>query len=152
MPIIRAQPSNHVALTQLTIQSKAHWGYSAAQMKEWQEELTITAEQIAIGNVYQLTLDEQIAGYYSYRALTDETVELSNLFASPPHIRKGVGRTLLHDFLERATSLGFRAVTLNADPNAEGFYARYGFAVVGQHPSSIPGRLLPVMERSLSNT
>ena len=150
MLITPAHPSDHLTLTQLTQQSKAHWGYGAAQMREWKEELTITAEQIATGNVYQLVIDKQIAGYYSYQALTDEKVELSNLFISPPHIRKGVGRALLHDFLERAKHAGFRTVTLNADPNAEGFYARHGFVVVGQKPSSIPGRFLPVMERSLS--
>lgn len=152
MSITCAQPSDHVALTQLTQQSKAFWGYSAAQMHAWREELTITADQIATGNVYQLMLDEQTAGYYSYQALTDETVELSNLFVSPRHIRQSVGRTLLCDFLERATNAGFRRVTLNADPNAESFYVRHGFAVVGQKPSSVPGRFLPVMERSLSDT
>lgn len=152
MSITCAQPSDHAALTQLTHQSKALWGYSTEQMHAWREELTITADQIATGNVYQLMRNEQIAGYYSYRALTDETVELSNLFVSPRHIRQGVGQILLRDFLERATNAGFRRVTLNADPNAEGFYVRCGFVVTGQQPSLVPGRFLPVMERSLSNT
>jgi GNAT superfamily N-acetyltransferase len=120
------------------------------QIEAWRDELTITAEQIATGNVYYLRLNERIAGYYFYRALTDKTVELSNLFVAPAHIRKGVGRTLLHDFLDRAATEGFRRVTLNADPHAEWFYARHGFAVVGQHPSSIPGRFLPVMVKSLA--
>ncbi|MGB3780482.1 MAG: GNAT family N-acetyltransferase [Tunicatimonas sp.] len=149
MPITPAHPSDHALLTQLTLDSKAHWKYGTAQIEAWRAELTITAEQIATGNVYCLQLDEHIAGYYSYRTLADKTVELSNLFVAPAHIGKGAGRTLLHDFLERATIEGFRRVTLNADPNAEGFYVRHGFAVVGQHPSSIPGRFLPIMEKPL---
>ncbi|MGB3777021.1 MAG: GNAT family N-acetyltransferase [Tunicatimonas sp.] len=149
MPITPAHPSDHVALTQLTLDSKAHWGYGAAQIEAWREELTITAEQIATGNVYQLRHYEHIVGYYAYRALADKTVELSNLFVAPTHIGKGVGRTLLHNFLERVATEGFRRITLNADPNAEGFYARHGFAVVGQEPSSIPERCLPVMEKTI---
>ena len=149
MPIFPAHPSDHVALTQLTLDSKAHWGYGAAQIETWREELTITAEQIATGNVYQLRNNEHTVGYYAYRALADSTVELSNLFIAPAHIRKGVGRILLHDFLKRAATEGFRRVTLNADPNAEGFYTRHGFIVVGQLPSSIPGRFLPIMKKSL---
>ncbi len=149
MIITTAHPSDHALLTQLTLDSKAHWGYGATQIEAWREDLTITAEQIATGNVYCLRLNEHIAGYYSYRTLADKTVELSNLFVAPAHIGKGAGRTLLYDFLERATTEGFRRVTLNADPNAEGFYARHGFAVVGQHPSSIPGRSLPIMENTL---
>ena len=37
-------------------------------------------------------------------------------------------------------------MTLDADPNAESFYARFGFTQVGQLQSSIKDRFLPIME------
>jgi hypothetical protein len=40
-------------------------------------------------------------------------------------------------------------MTLDVDPHAEQFYFRNGFKVVGQLPTSIERRFLPVLEKDL---
>lgn len=44
----------------------------------------------------------------------------------------------------------FKTVTLDAEPNAERFYLKFGFKTVDQLASSIPNRFLPVMELDLT--
>ena len=46
--------------------------------------------------------------------------------------------------------MGARAIGLDSDPHAVGFYEKMGLKVKGWSPSgSIPGRLLPRMEKYL---
>ena len=45
---------------------------------------------------------------------------------------KGVGDALLVALLDKARSLGWTEVSLNAQCSAEGFYARHGFAPYGE--------------------
>lgn len=52
--------------------------------------------------------------------------------------------------LAACRSRGVRRIGVDADPNAEGIYAHFGFTTVGRSPSgSIPGRWLPRMELRL---
>ena len=149
MIVERATLNDHQALSILMKTSKAYWGYSAEQMHLWNEELTITANYIQVNAMYKTTQNGQIAGFYAYRKLTTMLVKLDSLFVSPDFIGSGVGRLLMTHFLQQARSDGFQKVVLDADPNAEGFYARQGFMVVGQKATSIVGRYMPVMEREL---
>jgi hypothetical protein len=49
-------------------------------------------------------------------------------------------------FLDAARAGGATEVGVDADPNAEAIYARFGFVTIGRSPSgSIPGRWLPRM-------
>jgi predicted GNAT family N-acyltransferase len=41
---------------------------------------------------------------------------------------------------------GAKKVILEAEPNAEGFYAKFGFVKIGEIETSIKNRYLPVME------
>ena len=58
---------------------------------------------------------------------------------------RGVGRSLFLHALERTRALGFRALEIESDPNAEGFYLRLGAHRVGvnvhrveQHQRELP--------------
>jgi GNAT superfamily N-acetyltransferase len=75
------------------------------------------------------------------------------LFVEPQAIGTGVGRALYHHVLATARALGFTALRIEADPNAEPFYRAMGARPVGVVPSgSIPGRELPVLEVALPAT
>jgi GNAT superfamily N-acetyltransferase len=72
------------------------------------------------------------------------------IFVEPRLVRSGVGRVLWRHAEERARAHGAARLTLDADPNAVPFYERMGLRIVGQSPSgSIPGRMLPRMEKEL---
>lgn len=147
--ILQAVPEDHAALSILTKKSKAYWGYNAAQMAEWDAQLTITPDYISENIVYKLVLEEKLTGYYSFLSSDNETITLDNLFIAPEFMGKGYGKILLDDAIEKARNVGFKTITLEADPNAEVFYSRFGFVTTGQAETSIPGRFLPIMELAI---
>jgi GNAT superfamily N-acetyltransferase len=55
--------------------------------------------------------------------------DLDGLFVEPEHWGRGVGRTLVQDAIARADGA---VLTVLANPRAEGFYMRLGFAVAGR--------------------
>ena len=69
-----------------------------------------------------------------------------DLWVEPSAIGTGLGRTLWVHLLGQARALGHRALLIESDPNAEGFYLRMGARRVGERASKIlAGRMLPVM-------
>jgi ribosomal protein S18 acetylase RimI-like enzyme len=56
------------------------------------------------------------------------------------------GKKLMEDLYDRIQQKGFEKIVLDSDPQAEAFYKKLGFKVVGQLASSIKDRFLPIME------
>lgn len=133
-------------LTELTIRSKSYWNYDKKQIEAWREELTITEKYIADNQVFKLMLDDLLVGFYAYEAENETTVKLNYLFVEPNYIGKGHGKLLLLHFLKRLENSNFERVILDADPNAETFYGKFGFCVIDKLKSSIKNRFLPIME------
>ena len=148
MKINKAIPEDHIILTEITKRSKNHWGYGLEQIKLWRDDLAISENYIRNHSVYKI-IQEDIIGYYSYFQLEATKVKLDNLFVDPIYIGKGIGRKLMDDFLKRVKEENYKIITLDADPNATNFYTKYGFETVGEIPTSIEGRFLPVMEKML---
>lgn len=144
--ILRADPQDFELLTQLTLLSKAYWGYTSEQMTAWHDELKVTPEFVNRNAVFKLCQDADCIAYYAYIVKTPETVHLESLFVLPEYIDQGVGKILMEDFLARIKKQDFQRVTLEADPNAEFFYEKYGFEVIGKKETTIPGRHLPLMQ------
>lgn len=137
-------------LTKITKKSKAYWGYSKMQIEAWSSQLTINKTYIETNKVYKLVINDLIVGYYSYIILEENAVQLDNLFLLPEYIGTGLGTFLMNDFLDRCKALKFQKVVLDADPNAENFYKKHGFKIVGQIETSIKDRFLPIMELNLN--
>ena len=146
MQIVKASRSLASALTDLTIRSKSHWNYKDEQIDQWSEELSIEEEYIEANSVYVIFDKTKLVGYYSYFKLSEDVVKLDCLFIEPEYIGSGYGKVLLQDFLNRMKKGGYHKITLEADPHATDFYKKYGFKIVGQLPSSVRGRSLPIME------
>ena len=146
MTIQKAIPSDHEILTQITKKSKAYWGYSNEQIEDWSPFLTITEEYIGTNSVFNLMLDNQIIGYYSFFHESENSIKLDNLFVLPDFIGKGFGKLLMNDFLVRLQDLSVQKVVLNSEPNAKSFYIKFGFVKIGQIETSIKDRYLPIMQ------
>ena len=73
--------------------------------------------------------------------------------ALEPWIGTGLGRKLFGHAMRRAQELGAGTVTIEADPNAEGFYRRMGARRAGENVYELEGgeRALPVMVVELAN-
>jgi GNAT superfamily N-acetyltransferase len=139
-------------LTELTVRSKAYWGYDDSFIERARPDLEFHASKFLPDfHVYIPEADGEPLGYCSLIPVDSYTVELHDLFIEPRHIGKGHGKKLWDYAVNLASSLGFCRLVLTADPNAEPFYAHQGALRRGEKPS--PGdsdRKLPVMEYILS--
>ena len=151
MKIVKSNQTDAKDLTELTIRSKSHWNYGEKQIEEWREELTITENYINENQIYKLLIDNLLIGFYAYHSENKTDIKLNYLFVEPKNIGKGYGKVLMSDFLQRIENSEFERVILDADPNAEKFYSKFGFRVIGKLKSSIKDRFLPIMELKLKS-
>jgi len=150
MKIEKATIQDSKLLTELTIRSKSHWDYSPKQIEAWRSELSVPETYIVEKNVYKLTNNNTIIGYYSFYELSQSEVKLENLFVEPESIGKGIGKRLMADLIKRLKNSAYKKIILDADPNAENFYKKLGFTVIGKLETSIKNRYLPIMELLIS--
>ena len=143
--IFRAVPDDANALSRIAFAAKSYWGYPERWIEQWQESLTITPEFITDNEVYAAVFEE-IGGFYALVGRGRE-VELEHLWVSPEHIGTGIGRALFDHAVRKAAALGATILSIEADPNAEGFYRRMGARRVGENVYEIEGhrRELPLL-------
>lgn len=146
MEIKKTNRNDAKSITELTLRSKNYWNYGAEQMEEWRDEMTIDSKYIDENQVYKLVDNEKLIGFYAYQPENTKDIKLNFFFVEPDCIGKGYGKLLMNDFLIRIKNTDCERVILDADPNAEKFYERLGFKVIGKLQSSIKNRILPIME------
>jgi GNAT superfamily N-acetyltransferase len=145
------KPGEAQALTDLALRAKASWGYDAAFMAACRDELTVTAQRLIDWTFW---VAEQGGAPVGIIALSHEgdVAELEDFFVDPAAHGHGVGTALMVALLAACRAKALTKVMVAADPNAEAIYQRLGYRTVGQIPSgSIPGRMLPRMELSLTS-
>ena len=143
--IRRAHPSEADALTRIALAAKAHWGYSAAFMASCRAELTLTPSDVERADIMVLETDGALVGFYSIGGVKPSG-SLDHMWLVPDIIGQGFGRLLWHDAMRKARVDGFAQIDIDADPQAEGFYAKMGATKVGEVKSgSVEGRVLPLM-------
>lgn len=137
------------ALSDLSFRSKASNGYDADFMEACRDELAVTPETIADGEVWVSETNGKPVGFFDIR-LENAVLEVYSLYVDPDVKRSGVGQILWAALEERAGAMSAKAIELDADPAAVEFYTVMGCSVIGQAPSgSIPGRMLPRMRKWL---
>ena len=161
MTIREAKPSDCARLTELTFASKAVWNYPKEYFEVWRDELTIAEGDIQSKDVFVAEEDGVILGYYSIaenpqdRTIGEVFVKkglwLEHLFVMPERIGQGIGTELYVHALETCRKRGARALNIFADPNSKGFYNKCGARYVGESPSSIPDRTVPIFEASITS-
>jgi GNAT superfamily N-acetyltransferase len=143
----------HAQLTELALRSKSHWGYDPEFLSDCRASLTLTPQYVATHPVYVLEEENCIVGFYSLIETTNEVVDLEHLFIEPSAIGKGYGKQLWQHLVTTARRLGYRLMTIEADPFAEPFYRRMGAAQVGEVPSEVrTGRMLPLLHFHLTDS
>ena len=150
--IVRAEPDDADALTRIAFAAKSYWGYPERWIEQWQEALTITPEFITDNQVYAAVFEEEMGGFYALVERGRE-VELEHLWVLPEHIGAGIGRALFDHAVRRTAALGATTLSIEADPNAEGFYRRMGARRVGENVYEIEGhrRELPLLILDVPN-
>ena len=156
MPFVigRAGPEMASVLTTIAYEAKASWGYPREWLDSWRNVLTLGPEYISSRSVLVAMStdagDEQcIVGLVALEEQADY-FSLEHVWVRPAAQGRGVGRELVEHALREAWSVApGRAVRVESDPNAAGFYARLGATHVGFVPAPVPGdseRTLPLFE------
>jgi GNAT superfamily N-acetyltransferase len=146
----RASPDEAEGLTALTVESKAYWGYDAEFMNVARRGLTVTPEYLEANQCWVAEVDGATVGWFSLVTIADGLL-LDNFFVGASHIGSGLGRLMWEQALRRAEAAGVGRVTLEADPNAAGFYERMGARRTGSVRAPDTGRELPIYEVKLTN-
>jgi len=149
--IRRATASDAPALTAVAHAAKRHWGYPERWIELWKEALTITPDFISNNQVYVALVNGEIAGF-SALLVTENKVWLEHLWVLPKYIGAGLGKTLFIHAAGVAATTGAKAIEIESDPHAEGFYNRMGAKRVGEVVSTIEGqkRVLPLLAFDLA--
>jgi GNAT superfamily N-acetyltransferase len=133
-------------LSALAFRSKAHWGYSPSFMAACRRELTLSEADLA-NPAYAVRVAERggsATGFHALARLSAEEFELDALFVDPETLGRGIGRALIEDAATLALAGGARAIIIQGDPHADGFYLKAGATRTRMRESgSIPGRMLP---------
>jgi GNAT superfamily N-acetyltransferase len=149
MEIRRAKCGEGRMLSGIALRSKAYWGYDCDFIEACRDVLTISEENISSNLVYVIEESSKIIGFFSL-TVNSENNELDSLFIEPEYIGKGFGRLLWNRIIEAAEEAGIREFTIDADPNAEGFYIKMGAVRIGEAESSVlAGRKLPLLKVTL---
>jgi GNAT superfamily N-acetyltransferase len=150
MPIQRAQPHQAPTFTALAHAAKQHWGYPAAWITAWREELTFTADGISSHPTFYVEEADTTLGVYRLK-LEDLDAELTDLWVHPSAIGRGLGRALFAHAESTAQSLGATRLHLASDPHAETFYLHLGMTRFGERDATIADhpRVLPLLQKPL---
>lgn len=147
--VIRPATGDDVdTLTDLAHRAKAHWGYPASWMREWDPQLTIIPGYLDMHDVWVAEHDGAILGMC---ALEDRGTRwsLEHVWVEPTAHGGGIGRALVTRALDEARRRHPGIVELLADPFASGFYERLGARHAGDVAAPMPGargRTLPRYE------
>lgn len=147
MEIRRGVEADAAALTRLARVSKASWGYPDAWLREWEPELSISAEYIRHNAVF--VAQDEGAEVVGVIALEDgpHGPEVSHLWVAPESQGLGLGRRLVECALEAARERRWSSLRILSDPHAQPFYERLGAVYVGQASAPVRGtdRTLPIL-------
>ena len=146
MEIVRAKPEDAAVLTEIAFGAKRHWGYPEHWIQSWREILTMRPEFIAANTTYCAMEGDRAVGFYIL-TIESDGLHLDHLWIAPAAMGRGIGRALFKHAIEQAKGLGFQAIKIEADPNAEGFYQRMGAKRLGVNVTEIEGerRELPLL-------
>lgn len=138
MNLRSAAPADVPALDAIAYAAKAHWGYSAAQLQSWREDLIVSSQSLVSRPVCVAEEHGQPIGFVQV-ATDTRPWELWAMWVHPSHMGKGVGKALLCWAKEFAAVRGQPELAIDSDPNAEGFYRACGARLVGSVAAPIVG-------------
>ncbi len=149
MQILKAERADCNTLTEISKAAKAYWGYAQEWLDLWEDDLTITPQHLEKDKIYKLVQSEEILGFC---VISDQegVLEIEHLWIRPEQIGKGLGKFLLQKVLDQVITQSHVTLSVVADPNATGFYEKFGLKTVEYIPSQPEGRKLPVMQLPLN--
>jgi GNAT superfamily N-acetyltransferase len=147
-PVVhKAHTCDIPTLNKISVASKSYWGYPPEWIKKWLPDLHLSEPDFSTQSIYKLDLGGSIIGFCAIQE-NKSKYEIMHLWVLPDYIGKGYGALLLNESLKK-TMMQIKDIIVEADPNAEAFYARQGFSTFDKVASYPKGRFLPLMKKSI---
>ena len=140
----KASLADAFLLGSIAQKAKAHWGYPAAWLALWKDDLSFTKDFLNMHFVLVLKLADQIRGFCIIIEEPDY-FNIEHCWILPEDLGKGYGFQLLKRALAEPDFTNQKIQVLS-DPNAVGFYEKFGFKTIQMIPSKPIGRELPLMQ------
>src|SRR5262249_62084988 len=99
--------------------------YSREDIERWRPDLAVGAADIAANPTFVAELEDAVVGFYLLVPGANAWA-LEHLWVSPSFAHRGIGRALLAHAVATARRAGASSIVIDADPNAEPFYAACG--------------------------
>lgn len=147
----RATPEENDLLKQITVRSRAIWGYDAARFRAWAERLDFSPEEWRDVEPYVAEIDGHPVGWAALKQPLNALCVLEELWVEPESMRRGVGAQLFRFAVKRARELGAHTLEWASEPGAVGFYEKMGGRHVRDDVSGSFGHRLPVMSFDLNS-
>lgn len=142
--LTKASDEDAFLLSSIAIKAKSHWDYPKEWIELWREDLTLSVDFINQNQTYVL---KNLGNVLGFCVIIDNTsyFEIEHCWVLPEHIGKGYGKRILDETLAKQEFKDKKFRVLS-DPNAIGFYQKFGFETIKQIPGKPEGRFLPLME------
>lgn len=140
-PALRPACADDIArLDAIAWQAKAHWGYDAAQLEAWADELRTPPGRLRTHPTWVAGFGGHSGPVLGFMQIDPTTTpwELAALWVLPAHMGRGIGRALLQHASVLAADAGQVALHIDADPHAAGFYRACGAVPVGAVAAPLP--------------
>ena len=147
----RALPSETKALSELALAAKGLWGYSAAQLAMWANDLRISPESIISEPTFVIEEGGHVAGVVQLNT-KEVPWSIEHLWVHPAAGRRGIASQLVRHVLRYAHERGQPELQVDSDPQAEQFYLQLGGRKVGEVAAPIEGQPYRVRPQLLVST
>ncbi len=108
LAIHRATPEQAGELSRIAQAAKAHWSYPQRWLEIWAPQLTFSPQYFEENEGWVACVDETLLGFYTLQE-KDGIASIENLWVSPEHMGKGVGKALfLHKEYVTLSEAGVR--------------------------------------------
>lgn len=109
----------------------------------WENDLTIDQSALRQSITFVIKMNQTIEGFGLLQPYPTH-LELDHFWLATKIIGRGYGGQLINHIIAYAQSKNM-SIELSSDPNAEGFYKRYGFEKIAEQKSRPDGRTIPRM-------
>lgn len=130
--------------------AKAHWGYPKEWLVLWEKDLTFSSDFLNANSVFIISIDNEIIGFCVILKEND-SFQIEHCWITPEQIGHGYGRELL-SFALAQPPFQNQVFQVLSDPNAVGFYQKFGFETIKMVPGNPKGRELPLMQMINTST
>lgn len=136
-------------LSAIAVAAKKSWDYPHEWLELWSDTLNITPQFINNNNVWVATRGTEILGFVAISVRKD-IAQVEHMWVQPQVMHQGIGTKLFRHCIQYCKTHGLTMIRIESDPNAKGFYEKFGAKQVGEVASKPPPRRLPVLTIQLT--